>query len=71
VGKVDSQHIGKRGKVIYEAHHRPVATWVTIEDFKLLQKLAEIHKLKLSVYLRAIIVDALQDERLHSTNIKG
>lgn len=63
------QYIGKRGRALYEARHRQVNTWVPTRDYELLVKLAALSKVKLSVYLRAIIVDAMQDERLHnSTN---
>lgn len=58
------QFIGKRGRVLYEAHHRQVNTWVSNADYELLVRLAAKHKIKLSVFLRAIIVDALQDERV-------
>lgn len=61
--------MGKRGKVLYEAFHHQVNTWIPTEDYKLLTELAKVHKVKLSVYLRAIIVDALQDERLSGINI--
>lgn len=54
----------------YDANHRPVATWITHQDYDLLDKLAKINKVKISVYLRAIIVDALADEQLSSTNLK-
>jgi len=54
----------------YDANHRPVATWITHQDYALLDKLAKSNKVKISVYLRAIIVDALADEQLSSTNLK-
>lgn len=65
------KYIGKRGRVIYEGHHKPVATWIAHRDYELLVRLATLHGVKVSVYLRAIITDALQDERLHEINIKA
>lgn len=55
---------------VYEQNHKPVATWVRHKDYDLLVKLAQIHGVKVSVYLRAIICDALDDERLSSINLK-
>jgi len=55
---------------VYEQNHKPVATWVPHKDYDLLVKLAQIHGVKVSVYLRAIICDALEDERESAINIK-
>lgn len=47
----------------WDKNHRPVATWIPIQDYDLLQKIARDNKVKIGEYLRAIIVDALQEER--------
>lgn len=54
---------------IYEENHRPVATWIPIQQFEQLQALAKKNNLKLSSYLRAIIVDALVDEQKPRTKV--
>lgn len=61
----EKQYINKTGsKVLYSAYYHQVATWVPIEDYELLVELAKKHNLKLGVYLRAIITDAVADERM-------
>lgn len=55
---------------MYEKSHKNVATWIPIKDFELLQELANKHKVRLAAYLRAIIVDALQDEQQVSSTIQ-
>lgn len=57
--------------------HKSIATWILKTDFEQLQQLAAKNNVTIAAYLRAIIVDALQDEaellqnnaaRLSSTN---
>ena len=52
-----------RAKGVYKAQHKLVATWVPTEDFALLQHLAFTHSVPLASYLRAILIDALEEER--------
>ena len=47
---------------VYGSTHKLVAAWIPTNDFEMLNQLANKHNVKLSAYLRAIIVDALQDE---------
>ena len=67
---VNPKFIGKKGQKLYETGHRVVGAYISNTDYELLLKLATIHGVKISVYLRAIIKDALDDERLHCINIK-
>lgn len=61
----EKQFVNKSGnKVLYSAYWHQVATWVPIEDYDLLVALAKKHNLKLGVYLRAIITDAVAEERM-------
>ena len=46
----------------YGTNHKLVAAWIPTNDFELLNQLANKHHVKISAYLRAIIVDALQEE---------
>ena len=46
----------------YEDKHKQVSTWVAMGDFRVLQSLAAQAGVTISIYLRAIIVDAVQDE---------
>lgn len=50
---------------------RQVNTWIATQDYELLIQLAQSSKVRLSVYLRAIITDALEDERERSANCKA
>ena len=42
--------------------HKSVATWIRHEDYAILQELAAKNKVTVATYMRAIIVDAIQDE---------
>jgi hypothetical protein len=42
--------------------HKPVGTWLSLKDFELLRQLAQANNVGVAAYVRAIIVDALQDE---------
>ena len=53
----------KSGRDIFKDKHGPVTTWVPLEDVAILQQLATKHKVTLAAYLRAIIIDIIQDER--------
>jgi hypothetical protein len=46
--------------------HRPVGTWVSVQDFEALKRLAQAHNIRMSAYLRAIITDAIQEEQYSS-----
>lgn len=56
----------------YENDHRPVGTWVPNKDFQALQRLASASGVSVAVYLRAIIVDAINDEEeLSSSKVRA
>lgn len=42
--------------------HKSIATWILKTDFESLQQLAVKNNVTVAAFLRAIIVDALQDE---------
>ena len=46
----------------YRKAHRLVATWISEKDFDLLKRLATTNRVRLSAYVRAILIDALQEE---------
>ena len=46
----------------YDKHHKLVAAWVPMRDFDALHKLAKANNVSLAAYLRAIIVDAIDEE---------
>lgn len=48
---------------------RQVNTWIAVDDYQLLIQLAQSSKVRLSVYLRAIITDALEDERERAADL--
>jgi hypothetical protein len=50
-------------KNVYKKQHKLVATWIPVQDFALLQHLAFKNKVNLATYIRAILVDALYEER--------
>jgi hypothetical protein len=50
-------------KSVYKTPHKPVATWITVQDYALLQHLAFKHKVRVASYIRAILIDALEEER--------
>ena len=55
----------------YRKTHRLVATWISDKDFDSLKSLASTNKVRLAAYVRAILIDALQDEAQSSpANIK-
>lgn len=49
-------------KDLYEKHHKLVATWIPRKDFEHLEQLAKDNKVTLAAYVRAVIVDVLQEE---------
>jgi hypothetical protein len=51
---------------IFKERHRPVGAWLSLKDFELFQGLAKKNKVSVSLYLRAIIVDILEEERTKS-----
>ena len=51
----------------YGSAHKLAATWIPTKDFELLQQLAKTNKVRLSAYIRAIIVDALNEETFTNT----
>lgn len=70
VEHTNPKFIGKKGQKLYETGHRVVGAYITNDDYELLKRLAELHGVKISVYMRAIIKDALADEQLTCINIK-
>lgn len=46
----------------FDESHKLVATWISLKDFELLEQLARTNNVKLAAYVRAIIVDAIQEE---------
>jgi hypothetical protein len=46
----------------YDKHHKLVAAWVPMRDYEALHRLAKANKVSLAAYLRAIIVDAIDEE---------
>lgn len=49
---------------------KSVATWITMKDFAYLQHLAFANNVTVASYIRAIIVDALEDERHRKPTIE-
>lgn len=49
---------------IFDAQHKLVAAHISIKDYQLLQQLATNNKVSIAAYVRAIIVDALQEEEI-------
>lgn len=47
---------------IYNTEHKFVGTWVPVKDVALLRKLATDSNVTLAAYVRAILVDAVQEE---------
>ena len=41
---------------------RPIATWLSLEDYEKFKDLAEASGVTLASYLRSIVVDAIADE---------
>jgi len=56
----------------FEEANKPVTTWIPKDDYYLIRSLAEKHNITVSAYIRAIIVDVIQEEsyisRLRSGN---
>ena len=46
----------------YDKHHKLVAAWIPVRDFETLHRLAKANNVSLAAYLRAIIVDAIDEE---------
>lgn len=47
---------------LYKGRHRLVAAWIPVADFELLTSRAGAHNVTISAYVRAIIVDAMEEE---------
>lgn len=47
---------------IYDKNNKLVATWISMNDYATLQHLAFKNKVTLAAYMRAILVDAIQEE---------
>lgn len=54
---------------LYGKNNKLVATWISVKDFQILEQLAHNNKVTLAAYVRAIIVDAVQEED-SSTQVK-
>ena len=46
----------------YKQRHKLVAAWIPIGDFEFLRGRAQAHNISVSAYIRAILVDAMEDE---------
>jgi hypothetical protein len=46
----------------FEEANKPVTTWIPKDDYYLIRSLAEKHNITVSAYIRAIIVDVIQEE---------
>ena len=46
----------------FEEANKPVTTWIPKDDYYLIRSLAERHNITVSAYIRAIIVDVIQEE---------
>jgi hypothetical protein len=46
----------------YKDHHKHVSAWIPMRDYEVLNRLARDNKVTLAAYLRAIIVDAVEEE---------
>ena len=52
-------------------HYKSVATWIPIDVFERLQKVAEFDNVSVSAYIKAIIVDAVNEqEHILAVNTK-
>jgi hypothetical protein len=47
---------------IYDQNNKQVSTWISMKDYAMLQHLAFKNKVTLAAYMRAILVDAVQEE---------
>lgn len=45
-------------------HYKSVATWIPMDVFEKLQEIADSNKVSVSAYIKAIIVDAVEEESL-------
>ena len=55
----------------YDNKYKNVGTFVTMNDFAMLQHLAFKSKVTVAAYIRAIIVDAVQDQLCIENTIKS
>jgi len=53
----------KSGRDVFKDKHGQVTTWIPKEDVAILQHLARENNVTMAAYLRAIIVDIIEDER--------
>ncbi len=53
---------------LFDQPHKSVATWISMKDYEILQRLAQNSKVTVSLYIRAIIVDAVQEELTIAAN---
>lgn len=56
---------------VYASSNKSVAAWIPIRDYEILQQLARRSKVSIAMYVRAIIIDATQEELylMNSTTI--
>lgn len=47
---------------LYQSPHKQVATWLSLTDYQQLGQLAQANRVSIAAYVRAIIVDAIQEE---------
>ena len=43
-------------------HYKPVATWLPVDVIEALQQISELNNVSVSAYIKAIIVDAVEEE---------
>lgn len=48
----------------YEKEHKQVTTWLSVQDYNSLFGLASKNNVNMAAYVRAIIVDVIQEELL-------
>lgn len=55
--------------MIGDNNYKSVATWIPMKDYAMLQHLAFKSKVTVAAYIRAIIIDATQDELYRTASI--
>lgn len=56
---------------VFKNRNKPVGTWVSLKDFETLQMLAKKNNVSMSLYLRAIIVDVLEEEQDNNNSLNA
>ena len=53
-----------------KAFKRPITAWFTRDDYDFLKRIAAENKVTVSAYMRAVLIDAIAEERERSSNAK-